>query len=318
MKRWLITMGDYETAQCRVMEIQWNGRRLDANPLLEYTPVDERKVDGKGFTGARLIGNILIVCGFNSIYRCNLENRHVAPWIVRNDFNDLHDIDLEFDGGLIRAIYVANTGHDCVDHLDTTGSLISRRALRPAVGALQANPEDPYFDDAANDLPIYRRKLRDQVHPNAVRRIDGCLWISRFADRSAMCLKPESERFVHLEGCPHDLVPEGDVIWMTTTDGRIWYFPRWGLQTSPVLFCDTFDLTGLSGWCRGLYVDKDHIVVGFTRMVRMPTDRWCNRPTGETFSGLLILDRHTAKPCGVLPLDRTGSHPKIFAVLEVP
>jgi hypothetical protein len=119
-------------------------------------------------------------------------------------------------------------------------------------------------------------------------------------------------------GCPHDLIPFERDVWFTTTDGRIWRLPRDASGVTPSLVHDTFARTGFSGWCRGLAVDNEFILVGLTRVARRVVDRWCDRPHEDTSTRLLLIERRSKRLLSSLVLDALGPHPKIFAILSVP
>lgn len=318
MRRWLVTMGDFHSASGQLLDVTWNGEGLRYSVRCEFVPPQELRVVGKGFTGAKILGDSIYVAGFNAVYRGSVHDSHVSLWIARADFNDLHDVDLVAQNGRIERVYVANTGRDCIDTLDADGQLLQRLPLVAADGAVKTAASSAYFADSDRSAPFHRRKIPTCVHPNSVRWIDGRLWYARFADRAIVVMDREHEWRASTAGCPHDLVPFGRDIWFTTTDGRIWRLPSDLSAGTPSLVHDTFALTGFSGWCRGLAIDEEFVLVGLTRVARRVVDRWSDRPHEGTTTRLLLFHRRTEQLMGSLVLDTLGCHPKVFSILSMP
>jgi len=311
-------MGDFHSASGRVLDVTWDGDRFLHAVQCDFLPPEDRRVEGKGFTGARLIGESLYVAGFNAVYRGSLQDDRMSLWIARPDFNDLHDLDLLVQEGCATRVYVANTGLDCIDTLDSDGHLLERRALVAGHDAVKTPADSAYFTGSDQDAPFHRRKVPTNVHPNSVRWIDGRLWCSRFADRAIVAIDQDREWRVSTSGCPHDLVLFEHDVWFSTTDGCIWRLPRDASAVTPTLMHDTFASTGFSGWCRGLAVDDEFILVGLTRVARRVVDRWCDRPHEGTSTRLLLIERRSERLVGSLVLDTLGPHPKVFTILSVP
>lgn len=314
MKTWLVTMGDFHAYTGRVLKVSWNGRRLDYSIWCEHLPPTDLRVLGKGFTGARLLADCLLITTFNAICRVGLHDGHSSIWIARADFNDLHDIDVRWVGSEIDCLTVANTGSDCIDTVATDGRLLERLALSPRPGAITTSLRSAYFDGHENDQPFNRRRVPSSVHPNSVRWIDGQLWVSRFADRAITVSDGLHRHWIPTDGCPHDLVVDSDRVWFTTTDGRLWTIRRGRVPVGPSLVWNVFESTGLTGWCRGLALADQVILVGLTRVARRVVDRWCNRPPDSTATRLLLLDRRSGVLLDRLDLDSLGLHPKIFQI----
>lgn len=312
MSEWLITMGDFESSHGYVAVIRAERDSLSVVDHSSFRLPDSRVVPSKGFTGAAYLPDRrLLVCGFNALYAVDLENRICEPWLVRDDFNDLHDVTITRVGGETRVV-VANTGHDRVDFFDEDGRLVKALALTPMADALGHAEDDPYFMEV-EQLPVFRRKLRDKVHPNTVTRFGNSYWIARFSDRSIHRLDDPAPR-IELDACPHDLVPDGNSIWFTTTDGRVWSFDSERSEGVALEF-DTFELSGRSGWVRGLWIDDSRLLLGFTRISRMPRERWADRPFSETESGILLIDRRSGRELDWLSLDSLSAHPKVYSIL---
>lgn len=67
---------------------------------------------------------------------------------------------------------------------------------------------------------------------------------------------------------PHDGFVKDKELYFTTVNGYIVVFNTETLQKVRSIKLTGMDVTGKSplGWCRGLYVDKDHFYVGFTQL----------------------------------------------------
>lgn len=316
MNRWYATLGDFHTSSGQVLEVFWCPQEgLNVSPVATFKPCPGRAVHGKGFTGARMAVGYLWVCHFNMVVRVDPTRGTSEIWLARDDFNDLHDLDLIPDAqGAVTEVLVANTGRDRLDRFDATGRLLDTRRLRPTRGALRTNPDDVYLRSQPHPEP-WRRKLVDRVHPNAIRRIGDAVFVSRFLDRCVEVYSDDRRFRYALPGLPHDLVPVDDAVWCTTTDGRVWALSNRRGRRKVHCVLDTHAASGISGWCRGLAVSAETILVGLTRMSTMPRERWCDRPLAATRTGLLLFDRRTRQLLAACTLDHLSEHPKIFSIV---
>jgi len=81
---------------------------------------------------------------------------------------------------------------------------------------------------------------------------------------------------------------------------------------------DLFELTSCTGWCRGLLVTADHLIVGLTEIRRMPRYRWCDRPFEGTKTAVLCIDKKSGRLVTCLDIGERARHPKLFGLLEMP
>lgn len=307
-------MGDFHSSDGILARVRWTDGRLQVRSSQRYVLPSERRLHSKGFTGAELhTDGTLIVCGFNALYRLDPDERSLEPWLVRDDFNDLHDVTI-MGQGQARRIIVVNTGLDRIDIFGTNRALLNRLPLAPLTPRRQRDDSDPYFDDlAASTRPLHLRKLRDSIHPNSVLPLGKQLWVSRFSDHAITLVSNESSG-IQVPGCPHDLKLWQQRIWFSTTDGRVWSFGPTKQQPSLRCEFDSFASTGLSGWVRGLAMTDELLLLGFTRISRVPRERWADRPFDETATGLLAVDRADHRVLDWLSLDNLGEHPKVFGI----
>lgn len=318
MNHWLITMGDFASSDGIIvcMAPQRDGSLRQMWTSRFALPAD-RRVAGKGFTGAVFWSNDLIVAGFNGLYRIDSAGASCEPFLLRDDFNDLHDVSLAPAGSTVR-FYVANTGLDCIVGVDEAGATRETIPLVPAKNGIPSSKNDPYFADEDRDKPVFLQKLRDTVHPNAVQARAGDLWVSRFADRCIERIGTRPAR-ISVDGCPHDLVFADGWVWFTTTDGRVWRCAEEADEPMAELVVDTFGTTGRSGWVRGLALGDDgQLLLGFTRISRMPRERWTERPFASTETGILVVDITTGEEVHWESLEALGSHPKVFSIIRRP
>jgi hypothetical protein len=167
--------------------------------------------------------------------------------------------------------------------------------------------------------PFHRRKLRDYFHPNHVRPTGRQLLVTRLLDRSVWDLFSLRPVIESTPGLPHDGLIDGDRFWITCVNGLVVaYAMEHGMLTDrEVERLDVFAETGHTGWCRGLWVTPEYIVVGLTeiREGRMPRHRWCDRPFADTNTSVLCLDRASRRLVSRVDLTDPLRHSKIFALL---
>ena len=229
---------------------------------------------------------------------------NLTPCIVRNDFNDLHSVFLSQTTSK-HSLWITNTGHDAIMQFDNKGHLLKRINLTPNSNYINNNLSDIYFSNA-DHKPEYLKKLPDKVHPNSILLHRNMIWTSNLLGQNIGTI--DGKITVKVDGCPHDLIIHNNDIWFTTTDGRIWKISEKSKKTSPQLMFDTFKSCKISGWCRGLYIDQDIILVGMTRISRMPRVRWTERPFEETITGIIVLSSRTGKCIDFLDMNNINEH----------
>jgi len=312
MRKWLLTLGDFESEIGTIALAKWDGDSLVVERLKDYQFPSDRSVYGKGFTGAKIHEGTLFICGYNAVYTVDLNSFNIQPWLVRDNFNDLHNLAFSKDSNGEVLVWIANTGHDSVECYNFDGMKLSTTKLKPQPGAFRNETSDSYFDSPEN-TPIYCKKLCDEVHPNAISPCSSKILVSRFSDKSFTSLNGKT--VCSLPSPPHDLSTWNNELWTTTTNGQVWRLRDTMDRYEPELIIDTFNSTGRSGWCRGLAVHDEVLVVGLTRIDRMPRERWSNRPFSATVTGIIVIDRSTNTEIAFSNLDQLGTHPKLFAIV---
>lgn len=305
-----MTLGDFEDEVGIVLALEWDGAQSTVTEVTRFRPEASRAVKGKGFTGGTLVPGGLLVCGFNAVYRVDLANGQVNTVLIRDDFNDLHHVALHGE-----QLWVANTGRDRIEAFDFKGEHLGIWPLAPHPSALQQSASDPYFAGQTPEVPLYRRRLMDLVHPNGLAFGAGQILVARFSDNGVEELISGRRVITATPGCPHDPCFVDDELWLTCTNGLVVrYAPAASLYQERQRF-NVFEASGQLGWCRGLHVGPTLLAVGLTRITRMPRTRWGDWPFELTRTGVVLLDRTSAQLQAWIDLGAWGKHPKLFSVL---
>ena len=311
--RWWVTLGDFEGDHGIILELHLTNRGFDWSEVLRYRPPADRRVDGKGFTGGTFHGGDFFVTSFNAVHRVSARGE-LREVYAREDFNDLHSIAVSHS-----RLWVTNTGCDRVDVLSLDGELLDAHMLSPRESDCGPahDPTDPYFHRGA-DLPFHRRRVVDRVHPNHVAFHSNAPIVTRFADCSLANLESGHIVVQRTPGPPHDGVVVGDTFFITCTTGVVVAYDAIGAEWKEHERIVIGGDSGVSGWCRGLSVHGDMLLVGFTRIARVPRHRWSERPFEGTRTGIVRLDRASGKVIDFVDFARLGGHPKVFSIVSVP
>ena len=114
----------------------------------------------------------------------------------------------------------------------------------------------------------------------------------------------------------HDGVVHGDSFWLTAIDGTLY---EMDLETLELRRRMPSFSTGHYGWCRGLAVGDDHLLVGLTevRSGRLPRHRWADREPEGSETSVLMLDRQDGRLLAKVDLTDRARHSKIYSVLPL-
>lgn len=340
--KFLLTAGYFDPS-CEGHLIEIDLTRETSSTRLAYTPPESLRVSDKGFTGAAWSGvpgrSTLFVCGPCAVHQVEPSRWAVTVTWHQRCWNDLHHVAVAGD-----RVYVVNTGLEAIDVLSMDGSFLGSHALHPGwlsaarVSGFSPNREAlpalrdvrwPPRDDNAQaaplpqgyytppdaELPFAQRKVRDYFHPNHLTIHEGRMLVTRFLDRAVEDVTSYQRVIEDTPGLPHDGLVDGDRFWITCVNGMvIAYAIEGGRVTGREI--ERFDVfsTGHTGWCRGLAVTRDHLVVGLTAIRRMPRYRWCDRSFEATETSVVCIERRTGKLAARVPLEG-DRHAKIFSVL---
>jgi len=231
------------------------------------------------FKAGTLDGDRLFVCTQTEILVYQVPGFRLENYISLPHFNDIHHVRPSNEGRLL----VANTGLDMVLEIALDGFVHSEWDV------LGDTPWSRFTRNVD-----YRKVVSTQphqAHPNFVFLNDDEIWVTRFEQRDAVCLNKDGRRIPIQHQAPHDGIVFRKKVYFTTVDGHV---VKADLGTGQVE--RLVDLNELSptndalGWCRGLEViDDDLVVVGFSRL----------RPT-QWQRNLSWLRKGVGRP-GVLP-----------------
>jgi len=345
--RVLATLGYFDASgEGAILEIDL-ARGTQRTTIRQVIP-EALRVAGKGFTGATWTGepgrSDLIVCGFNALYRYSMPDLRHTGTLHQRCMNDLHHV--ACDG---ERLFVANTGLDSIDVLTLDGRFAGGYRWQPdwlTARHLQGDapsrsawpsllepgwageppeivPEKPdgrYYLESSPIKEPHRRVIRDFIHPNHIALIGDQVLVTRLLDHSVVDAATLRPVITDTPGHPHDGVCDGDVFWITCVNGVVaGYAIEGGRVTGRMIHSlDVFELTSCTGWCRGLLVTAEHLIVGLTEIRRMPRSRWCDRPFEGTKTAVLCLDKKSGRLVACVDVGERDRHPKLFGLLEAP
>ncbi|MBX9776675.1 MAG: hypothetical protein K2Y71_20040 [Xanthobacteraceae bacterium] len=319
-----------------------------AEIVLEWCPPPSLRTSGKGFLGLAWLGapgqSDLIACAHAGLCRINPTTWTVSGVLHQPCMNDLHHVTVH-EGRLL----VTNTGLDRVDVFELSGRFIgawdqspawltaerlrgcnpSRESWNSALDrgwALEAPSltDEPFTGDlqslAADSIPFHARKTRHFVHPNHITMLDRRPILTRFIDRSIQDLSDWSFPIPETPGHPHDGIVCGDRFWITCTTGLVvaYAIENGRLTSREVERIDIPQRTGRCGWCRGLIVTDQLLVVSLTTVRYMPPYGWADSDLSKTETSILAVDRNTFELAARVDCRSFGQLPKLFGMVEWP
>ena len=307
-----------------------------ADVLLRWSPPPHLHVPTRGFAGGSLADDgTLYVAAHAAVVRIDPRQAVVTGTLHQPCMNDLHHVAAYRD-----RLYVSNTGLGAVDVLGMNGSFLGSHSVLPAwanarrIGG-EAPPAppvlpgwaglapDPWPDTHEDDgyhtadrqsAPFHQLKVPDHLHINHVTVLGDRLMATCFADGTLRDLRT-FEVLVQLpDAFLHDGVIHQDSLWLTAIDGTIFELDAASLTVHRQL--STF-AAGYYGWCRGLAVTDEHLLVGLTevRRGRLPRHRWANRSPVGSETSVLLLDRTDGRLLARVDLTDSTRHSKLYSVL---
>ncbi len=209
------------------------------------------------FKTATLKDDRLYVCTQTEILVYHLPDFEQENYITLPCFNDLHHVYPTVSGTLL----VAVTGLDMAIEIDKEGNILQEWDVL-------GNPPWTRFSRDTDYRKIVTTKPH-QSHPNYVFEIGEDYWVSRFKQKDAICLTNPSKKTIPI-GIEkiHDGILYNDHVYFTTVNGHVavYNYPQ---ETMEYIYNlnDIYSLSCPLGWCRGLHVVDDHLViVGFTQL----------------------------------------------------
>ena len=322
--------------------------RESAEIVLEWVPPPGLRTSGKGFLGIAWLGvagqSDLIACAHAGLCRIDPTTWTVSGVLHQPCMNDLHHVAVH-DGRLL----VTNTGLDRIDAFEISGQFVGGWDLSPAWITAErmggCNPSREGFANALRrdwspgslslvnepfpealelatspSLPFPMLKTRHYIHPNHITMLGGRPLVTRFIDRSIQDLADWSLAIPETPGHPHDGEVYDECFWITCTTGLIvgYAIENGRLTSREVERIDIPQRIGRSGWCRGLIVTDQLIVVGLTTVQYMPPFGWSDPDFSKTETSILAIDRHTLKLAARVDMSPFGQLPKLFGMVELP
>ena len=206
------------------------------------------------FKSASWDGDRLLLCTQTEVLVFDPARGVVERTISHPCFNDVHHV-ARVNG----RIHVVSTGLDAVVVLDDEGEVAS-------VQSVTGTPTWSRFDPAVDYRRVATTKPH-QAHPNFVQEAHGRTWVTRFEQRDAWPV--DGGESVLLADRPvHDGVLAEGRCWFTAVSGEV-------VVTDPVTSSvvsrhnlDSIPREGNAplGWCRGLLVEPERVLVGFSRL----------------------------------------------------
>lgn len=208
------------------------------------------------FKAGCVVGDKFYLCTTTEVLVYQLPKFERVAYISLPRFNDLHHVAPTPQNTLLIPV----TGLDMVVEISMQGEILREWNV---LG-------DELWGRFSQDID-YRQVLTTkphQSHPNYVFQLDDEVWVTRFRQKDAICLtNPERRILIDIEKV-HDGVVYDGLIYFTTVDGHIVVANPKTTQLERVINLNEINPTLKAlGWCRGLHIiDRDHVVVGFSRL----------------------------------------------------
>ena len=246
----------YEYQKGVILEL--DTRTGHARVVLEYvTPPDVCPPEAPAilFKSGTLVGDRLYLCTQTEVLVYRVPSFERVAYITLPLFNDVHHVRPTPHGTLL----IANTGLDMVVEAAMHGEIVR---VWNVLG------EDPWARfSQGTDYRLIPTTKPHLAHPNHVFYIGDEPWATRFQQKDAISLVDSGRRIdISLERV-HDGVVHDGRVYFTTVNGRVAI-----ADTETLKVIDVVDLTTmhpddmLLGWTRGIFIDGNHIWVGFSRI----------------------------------------------------
>lgn len=266
MPRYLLTGGRQRTSRFVRLE-EWNSferavvLELDTDTgrlrtLLEYTTPPEHcpaKDPSILFKSAAWDGDRLLLCTQTEVLLANRDAR-VERVISNPWFNDVHHV-----ARLGGRLHVVSTGLDAVMVLDGDEVV--------DVHDVCGEPTWSRFDRGTDYRRIATTKPH-RSHPNFVYGVGDDVWVTRFEQRDALRLRDRATTDKLAASPIHDGLPQRGEAWFTAVNGQVMVVDPETGRLKRRFDLDTIPRANPAplGWCRGIHVEPDRVLVGFSRL----------------------------------------------------
>lgn len=196
----------------------------------------------------------LYTCTQTEVMVYSLPDLQLQHYLSLPIFNDLHHVRPGTNGTL----FVANAGLEQVLELTVDGEIVR------AWHVLGEAPWDD-IDEAVDYRKVSTKPHRS--HPNYLSEVDGELWVTRFHQGDTLCLTQPGRRILLSEERIHDGVYHDGLLYFTTVDAKVVVAnPHTFRVEETINVAATYPEEVLPGWCRGIWIEGDHIWLGFSRI----------------------------------------------------
>jgi len=228
----------------------------DVAPVFTYISPDDAVADDGAVSlqASSLHDGRLYTCTETEVMLYAVPEFEQLAYVSLPCFNDVHHVRRSVGGNFL----VANAGLEMVLELTESGEIVE---------TFNVLGEDPW---AAYDRNMDYRKISTKphrAHPNFVFYLGEEPWATRFEQGDATSLRDPGRRIDVSTVRIHDGVLHEGRLYFTTVDGKIVVVDAESLRTIEEIDLTTFhDDRALLGWCRGVFLDGDHLWVGFSRI----------------------------------------------------
>ncbi|MDC8830346.1 GNAT family N-acetyltransferase [Alteromonas gilva] len=289
----------YNKALAVKLTISGNGDITEQQRLCyQSSPPEQSAATNILFKSGHLQGNSLYVTTETEVLEIDINTMCVRNQHTNPRFNDLHHVLPLGD-----SLYIANTGLDCVDILNTATGIIRSESIVAGSVAREGRGKD--WRALSSTKPHL-------AHPNFCFLRDNEVWVTRCDFMDAVCISDPSKKLFIGDGLVHDGVVTDKFMYFTTVNGRIKVFDK-----NTLTLTSEVDLAIIApqwnGWFRGITpVASGQVLVGMSQ-----TRSSKRRSHSPQQSMLLLVDVFTAQVIQTWPVGKLGLD-AVFSVLEVP
>lgn len=241
--------------QAVLLRIDWESGALQR--VLEYeSPLDCIPGDNSAvvFKAASLHTDRLYLCTQTEVLIYEYPSLRLIHRVSLPCFNDNHHVDV-----IKGRLAVVSTGLDMVVFLD------DRYQPVEYINVLGRKPWEKFSSSV--DYRLVESTKPHDSHPNYIFEIDDEVWVTRFEQKDAVCLRDQTKRIdIGIER-PHDGRVVGDHVFFTTVNGTVCVAHKHTLKIEAVYdLKQAYEQSNPLGWCRGVHVEGDRLFVGFSSL----------------------------------------------------
>lgn len=343
LKVW-VTGGYFDNSgECFIQEVDI--LQKTKSDVIRFTPSDNLLIPRKGFTGATWMSepgkSDMLVCGFCSLFRFSPPHWKLSGVLHQPCMNDLHHVAVNE-----QKIFIVNTGLETIDIFDKYGFFTGSYSFHPAwlnrerqneitpsaenlPSLLKAGWQERQF--SITDTPplgdyyqgdkgnFHQKILRDFVHLNHVTVLPNQILATSLSHKCIYNVCNFSRIIEDMPGYPHDGLVYNGNFWITCVNGIIVaYKIENGIVTNKITYLkNIFKHTEHRGWCRGLMVQNNYLIIGITEIRKSTQHYWASYPRDSTKTGIICWDFLHNEPVSFVDLTERRQS-KIFSIIKGP